>query len=369
MAQVDLYGNALNLPTGTTKKKKEEETYSYGDFLDKLANMISQQPSSQDQQSSASVDYAPSARPNYNSAWMPVVNKAAADYMQNATYTPTWQEKVNEIADAINNRQPFKYDVNADELFNQYREQFIKNGRLAMEDTIGKAQQMSGGFGNSYAQTAGQQVYNQYMGELNDVIPELYSLAEARYNREGDQMRQNLAMYQGLEDAARSNYRADMQDAYNKLAAAMSLENNEYSRYRDNVADWQYDENIRYQSAKDKSSAAAANQEELYKAVQDASNKSAAVVNDAYDAIGGYFEKWKSGKMDEESAKAAAEAYIERIVNAGVDTETAMLLLAYFDKLFPTKNTNTTVDTSNPNVGMGVPREYTGAYARWLSMQ
>lgn len=77
---------------------------------------------------------------------------------------------------------PFKFDVNEDALYNQAVENYTKQGQLAMKDTIGQAAALTGGYGNSYAQTAGQQVYNAYLDQANDIIPEAYQRALDRYN-------------------------------------------------------------------------------------------------------------------------------------------------------------------------------------------
>ena len=78
----------------------------------------------------------------------------------------------------------FNYDVNEDALYQQLKDKYIQQGKLAMEDTIGKASAMTGGYGNSYAQSVGQQAYQGQLDNLNDNIPELYDMALARYNTE-----------------------------------------------------------------------------------------------------------------------------------------------------------------------------------------
>lgn len=77
----------------------------------------------------------------------------------------------------IQNYGDFEYDVNGDALYHQYKDQATRQGKLAMQDAIGKASAMTGGYGNSYAQQVGQQTFNGYMQDLNDTIPELYALA------------------------------------------------------------------------------------------------------------------------------------------------------------------------------------------------
>lgn len=126
-------------------------------------------------------------------------------------YTSPYQEKIDTILHQYQNREPFQFNVNEDALYNQYKDQYIKHGKLAMEDTMGQAAALTGGYGNSYAQTVGQQVYQGYLDDLNDVVPDLWQQALDRYQKEGSDM---LTEYGLLSD----------------------LENQEYSRFQDAAA-------------------------------------------------------------------------------------------------------------------------------------
>ena len=90
-------------------------------------------------------------------------------------------------------REAFSYDPNEDPVYRAYRRQYTRLGKLAMEDTVGKAAALTGGYGNSYAETAGQQAYGQYLQKLGDTIPTLYSAAYDRYLAEGEALYDELA--------------------------------------------------------------------------------------------------------------------------------------------------------------------------------
>ena len=60
----------------------------------------------------------------------------------------TYGDALKGAIDKIANREKFSYDLNGDALCQQYKEQSINQGRLAMQDTIGKASAMNGGYGN-----------------------------------------------------------------------------------------------------------------------------------------------------------------------------------------------------------------------------
>lgn len=92
--------------------------------------------------------------------------------------------QLQSLLNQILNRPNFEYDLNADMLYQQYRDQYQRAGRQAMADTMGQAATMTGGYGNSYAASAGNQAYQQYLTQLNNIVPELYDRAYNRYNQE-----------------------------------------------------------------------------------------------------------------------------------------------------------------------------------------
>ena len=51
-------------------------------------------------------------------------------------------------------------------------------------DTAGQAAALTGGYGNSYAQTAGQQTYNQYLLGLTQLVPQYQQMALEQYRLE-----------------------------------------------------------------------------------------------------------------------------------------------------------------------------------------
>lgn len=128
-------------------------------------------------------------------------------------YTSPWQSQLNDTISKIMNREKFSYDLNADVLYNQYKDQYTTQGKMAMMDTMGQAAAMTGGYGNSYAQGVGQQAYQGHLQQLNDKIPELYQLALNKYEMEGN----------------------ELLDQYSVLGAQ---EQQDYGRHRDTVSDY-----------------------------------------------------------------------------------------------------------------------------------
>lgn len=189
-------------------------------------------------------------------------------------YTSQWEGQLNAIMDRINNRQPFKYDLNGDAIYNQYKNQYVQQGRMAMMDTMGQAAALTGGYGNSYAQGVGQQAYQGYLQQLNDRIPELFQLALDQYDREGqdlytryglisDRENTDYGRYQDGHNAwlNERDYLAGRYDAERDYDYGMYADDRDftYGQHRDSVADqqWQmqFDEALRqYEEGKKKSS-------------------------------------------------------------------------------------------------------------------
>lgn len=166
-------------------------------------------------------------------------------------YESSWEGQMQEMLQQILDRKPFEYDVNSDALYQQYKDMYSRQGALAMEDTMGQAAALTGGYGNSYAQTVGQQTYQGYMDQLNDRIPELYQLALSKYQMEGDALADKYALLGAQDELDYGRYRdsvadynADLDRIYNQYVDAR---NYQYQQDRDAVADERYDQEWQYQ--------------------------------------------------------------------------------------------------------------------------
>lgn len=133
-------------------------------------------------------------------------------------YKSQWQTQLDDVMNKIMNREKFSYDFNGDALYQQYKDKFVQQGKMASADVMGQAAAMTGGYGNSYAATVGNQAYQASLQNLNDIVPELYQMALDQYNQQG-------------------------QDLYNQYGIISDRENADYGKYRDTVGDWQTDRN------------------------------------------------------------------------------------------------------------------------------
>ena len=156
-------------------------------------------------------------------------------------YQSKYQGQIDRVMQNITDRKPFQYDVNGDALYQQYKDRYTQRGRQAMQDTMGQAAALTGGYGNTYAQNAGQQAYGAYMQGLTDKIPELYQLALEKYDRGATLEKEK---YSVLKDADATDYGrwGDRLNQWNtdrsylsgradtELSQAMSIGNTMYAR-------------------------------------------------------------------------------------------------------------------------------------------
>ena len=131
-------------------------------------------------------------------------------------YNSRFGAQLDGILQQIQNPQEFKYSFDGDEMFKYYADLYTQKGKQASMDAMGQAAALTGGYGNSYAQQVGQQGYQQYLMDLYGVGMDLQNQA---YNR----------------------YRDQRSDLYNQLGAMQGMDETEYGRHRDTVADWQTD--------------------------------------------------------------------------------------------------------------------------------
>lgn len=156
----------------------------------------------------------------------------------------TYGKGMGEALQKVLNRDKFQYDINGDALYQQYKDRYIQQGKQAMMDTVGQAAALTGGYGNSYAQNAGQQAYQGYLQGLNDKVPELYQMALERYNQEGTDLLNKYGLMSDQYAKEYSRYRDSVGDWRAQRDYLATLYNNErnfdYTGYRDRVADEQW---------------------------------------------------------------------------------------------------------------------------------
>ena len=209
------------------------------------------QPASQTEMQAPSYRYDSGADNVYQQA----LQRLEAAKENKPTYAGTYDQQLQQIFDRIMNRENFSFDLNGDALWQQLKDQHVQQGQMAMMDVMGQTAALTGGYGNTYAQRAGQQAYHQHLQALTDQIPELYQLALSRYNQEGDRLKEQFALtgelaadeygkyqdaqsqyWQGIDRAqaeADTAYDRGQTSWYNELQLKQQADDNAYAKQQD----------------------------------------------------------------------------------------------------------------------------------------
>lgn len=121
--------------------------------------------------------------------------------LQPKEYASGFDAQLSALYEQIASRPGFSYDPAQDAAYQSYAALYEKQGKAAMADTLGKAAALSGGYDSTYAQSAAQQAYHQYLQSLGEVLPQLQQQAYARYEDAGDALAQQYALVQARQQA------------------------------------------------------------------------------------------------------------------------------------------------------------------------
>ena len=144
----------------------------------------------------------------------------------------SYTDQIKNLLDEIQNRDKFSYDLSNDTLFQQSLASAMASGKTAMQDTMGQAAALTGGYGSTYATSAANQTYNQFIEDAYNNLPEYYQMALQAYEMEGNEMYMELS---ALNDADRSEYEK-LYNAYNaNFQNAQTMYQTEYTAWQDKV--------------------------------------------------------------------------------------------------------------------------------------
>lgn len=207
---------------------KKQTTYNYkGQYTKRQSPLLSQGVSgyTQNRLNGLEGGYTPGSAVQQAQAYLNQVQSRRP-----GEYQSQWDGELTELYNRIANRKPFSYDIGTDPVYQQYREQYQRQGRLAMQDTMGQAAALTGGYGSTYGEQVGQQAYNAYLQNLNDIVPDLYNAAYNRYRDEGTDLYNQYGLISDRENQAYSRYRDTVNDYYSDLSDARSAYDSAYSR-------------------------------------------------------------------------------------------------------------------------------------------
>lgn len=133
-------------------------------------------------------------------------------------YGGSYDSQIRDLYSRITDRQPYTYSLDGDAVYQALKDRYTANARAGMRDTMGQAANLTGGYGSSYAQQAGQQQYDITMRGLTDYVPQLEQQAYSRWRDRGDDLR---AQYQMLGQLG-AQEQATKQQTYSQIASLIS---------------------------------------------------------------------------------------------------------------------------------------------------
>ena len=137
-----------------------------------------------------------------------------------------YAEQIQQALAALN--QPYVYDPNNPQA-QAVRENYTQAGQQAMENTLAQVSARTGGLASSYAGTAAQQQYNNYMQGMNDALLEVEQQAKQNWLADQGLKQANLQLLMAMASQDENSY-------YNALNAQMAAQ-----QYKDDLSyrQWQ----------------------------------------------------------------------------------------------------------------------------------
>ena len=216
MATKKVFGNLSDIIgniTGNTGKL-------VSDIVNSAASGVaagkSPQQVAKDIQSGGSTSYTPSYRPSYGGEYTQQQEEKVempTDIGALPTYDSAYMSKLNALASQV---ASMNYDDwTKGSQYQSLADRYGQNGRLSMQDVLGQIASRTGGLASSYATTAAQQQYNQYMAQLEEVARQMYS-------SERSDLMDTANLYRNLANDEYERYRDSLSDYNAQLAAAQS---------------------------------------------------------------------------------------------------------------------------------------------------
>ncbi|MBR5442604.1 MAG: peptidoglycan-binding protein [Clostridia bacterium] len=199
-----------------------------------------------------------STRPEYEKSQ--AVKDAEAeieDWEKNkpGAYESKYDDEIDRLVEDILSREDFRYDMQSDPLYQQYRQMYMENGQKAMRDTVGQAAALTGGYANSYAVTAGNQAYADYLDELNGIALDLRDRAYEIYVDEGEKLIADITILRDLEGDEYEKYLNTLEQYYADgdylFKKLVEMSDAEFEAFVAQVEAWESDRDYEFKKYQD----------------------------------------------------------------------------------------------------------------------
>lgn len=132
-------------------------------------------------------------------------------------YKSTYSGKLDDAISNYLTGRGFEYDPTQDKAYQQYRKEFAQNAAMARDTSRNTANQLSGGYNPTYADTVANEVYNDRMGNISDAESTFRGLAQQDYQSKQEKNANVLNLYNTLEGTDYSRNRDTVGDYKNYL--------------------------------------------------------------------------------------------------------------------------------------------------------
>lgn len=135
------------------------------------------------------------------------------------TYNSEYMDQLNALARQLTSMNYDDWTKGSQ--YQALADRYGASGRMSMQDVLGQVASRTGGLASSYATTAAQQQYNQYMAQLEEIARQLYS------QERGDLM-DSASLYRNLANDEYDRYRDSLSDYNARLKAAQKAAQQAY---------------------------------------------------------------------------------------------------------------------------------------------
>lgn len=132
-------------------------------------------------------------------------------------YKSTYSGKLDDAISNYLTGRGFEYDPTQDKAYQQYRKEFAQNAAMARDTSRNTANQLSGGYNPTYADTVADEVYNDRMGNISDAESTFRGLAQQDHQSKQEKNANVLNLYNTLEGTDYSRNRDTVGDYKNYL--------------------------------------------------------------------------------------------------------------------------------------------------------
>ena len=133
------------------------------------------------------------------------------DIGERPSFNSQYMAKLNELAKQLTGMN--FGDWTQGEQYRSLADRYSDSGRMGMQDVLGQIAARTGGLASSYASTAAQHQYNSYMSQLEQV-------ARQMYDQDRSDILSDATLYRNLVNDEYGRYRDELADYNERLAAA-----------------------------------------------------------------------------------------------------------------------------------------------------